>query len=105
MNTLYVDLIFISICLIGLLGCMLDCFKLKREGTPLERALKQLEQERQENIKWQINRNLEARKRKTAISDLIAMFGNRDIKVDYDSDQFYVIIKINKDELIEREVK
>jgi hypothetical protein len=84
---------------------MLDCFKLKREGTPLERALKQLEQERKANIKWQINRNLEAKKRKQAISDLIAMFGNRDIKIDYESDSFYVIIKINKDELIEREVK
>lgn len=99
------DLILLSIFVIALLWCALDLYKLKREGTPLERALKQLEQERQENIKWQINRNLEARKRKTAISDLIAMFGNRDIKVDYDSDQFYVIIKINKDELIEREVK
>lgn len=102
---LYFDLIFISIGLIALLWCAFDLYKLKREGTPYERALKQLEQERKENIKWQINRNLEARKRKTAISDLIAMFGNRDIKIDYESDRFYVIIKINKDELIEREVK
>lgn len=99
------DLILISIGLIALLWCAFDLYKLKREGTPLERALKQLEQERKENIKWQINRNLEARKRKTAISDLIAMFGNRDIKIDYESDRFYVIIKINKDELIEKEVK
>lgn len=99
------DLILLSICVIALLWCAFDLYKLKREGTPLERALKQLEQERQENIKWQINRNLEARKRKTAISDLIAMFGNRDIKIDYESDRFYVIIKINKDALIEREVK
>lgn len=104
-HTLYFDLIFISIGLIVLLWCVLDLYKLKREGTPLERALKQLEQERKANIKWQINRNLEVKKRKTAISDLIAMFGNRDIKIDYESDSFYVIIKINKDELIEREVK
>ena len=105
MNTLYFDLILISIGLIAVLWCMLDCFKLKRGGTPLERALKQLEQERKENIKWQIERNLQAMKRKTPISDLVAMFGNRDIKIDYESDRFYVIIKINKDELIEREVK
>lgn len=101
-HPIYFDLILISICLIGLLWCMLNCFK---TNTPLERELNRLEQEKKEHIKWQINRNLEARKRKTAISDLIAMFGNRDIKVDYDSDQFYLIIKINKDELIEREVK
>lgn len=104
-HTLRFDLILLSIFVIALLWCDLDLYKLKRGGTPLERALKQLEQEWQENIKWQINRNLEARKRKTAISDLIAMFGNRDIKIDYESDSFYVIIKINKDELIEREVK
>lgn len=46
MNTLYFDLILISICLIALLWCVLDLYKLKREGTPLERALKQLESER-----------------------------------------------------------
>lgn len=84
---------------------MLDCFKLKREGTPLERALKQLEQEKKEHIKWQINRNLAARKRKDVIYDLVASCDFRDIEVDYDSDQFYVIIKIHKAALIEREVK
>ena len=105
MSILYFDLILIIIGLIGLLWCVLDLYKLKREGTPLERALKQIEQERKDNIKRQIERNLEARKRKTAISDLIAMFGNRDINIDYESDRFYVIIKINKDALIEREVK
>ena len=104
-HPLYFYLILISICLIGLLWCMLDCFKLKREGTPLERALKQLEQEKKEHIKWQINRNLAARKRKDVIYDLVASCDFRDIKVDYDSDQFYVIIKIHKAALIEREVK
>lgn len=63
-HPLYFDLILISIGLIALLWCAFDLYKLKREGTPLERALKQLEQERKENIKWQINRNLEARKEK-----------------------------------------
>ena len=77
---------------------MLQCFS----KSPYEKVL---EQKKQEQLKWQINRNLEARKRKTAISDLIAMFGNRDINIDYESDRFYVIIKINKDVLIEREVE
>lgn len=101
-HPIYFDLTLISIGLIGLMWCMLNCFK---TNTPLERELKRLEQEKKEHIKWQINRNLEVRKRKKAIYDLIAMFGNRDIKIDYESDRFYVIIKINKDELIEREVK
>lgn len=104
-HPLYFNLILLSVCLIGLLWSVLDLYKLKREGTPLKRALKQLEQEKKANIKWQIERNLQAKKRKNAISDLVAMFGNRDIKIDYESDRFYVIIKINKDELIEREVK
>lgn len=32
-------------------------------------------------------------------------FDFRDIKLDEKSDKFYVIIKINKDALIEREIK
>ena len=99
------DLILISIGILALLWCALDLYKLKREGTPYERALKQIEQERKENIKRQINRNLAARKRKDAIYDLIGYFDFRDIKVDEKSDKFYVIIKINKDALIEREIK
>ena len=102
---LYFDLILISIGLIALLWCALDLYKLKREGTPYERALKQLEQKKQENIKRKINRNLEARKRKDAIYDLIGNFDFRDIKVDVDSDTFYVIIKIHKAALIEREIE
>lgn len=102
---LYFDLILISIGLIALLWCVLDLYKLKREGTPYERALKQIEQERKDNIKRQVNRNLEARKRKNAIYDLIGNFDFRDIKVDVDSDTFYVIIKIHKSALIERKVK
>lgn len=101
---LYFDLILISIGLIALLWSGLDLYKLKRESTPYERTLKQLEQKKQENIKSQINRNLEARKRKKAIYDLIGNFDFRDIKVDVDSDTFYVIIKIHKSALIEREV-
>ena len=104
-HPLRTDLILISICLIFLLWCVLDLYKLKREGTPYERMLKQLEQERKDNIKRQINRNLAARKRKDAIYDLIGYLDFRDIKVDVDRDKFYVIIKINKDALIEREVK
>ena len=99
------DLILISIGIIAFLWCALDLYKLKREGTPYERALKQIEQERKENIKRQINRNLAARKRKDAIYDLIGYFDFRDIKVDVDSDEFYVVIKIHKGALVEREVK
>jgi len=84
---------------------VLDLYKLKCEGTPYEQALKQIERERKENIKRQIERNLAARKRKDAIFELLDNFGYRNITVDYTSDRFYVIIKINKDVLIEREVK
>ena len=101
-HPLYFDLILISIGLVALLWFMLDCFK---TNTPLERALKQLEQERKERIKWQINQNLEVRKRKKAIYDLITNFDFRDIKFDEATDRFYVIIKINKEALKEREVK
>ena len=104
-HPLRTDMILISICLIALLWCVLDLYKLKCEGTPYEQALKQIERERKENIKRQINRNLAARKRKDAIYDLIGYFDFRDIKVDVDSDEFYVIIKIHKGSLIEREVK
>ena len=104
-HPLRTDMILISICLIALLWCVLDLYKLKSEGTPYEQALKQIERERKENIKRQINRNLAARKRKDAIYDLIGYFDFRDIKVDVDSDEFYVIIKIHKGSLIEREVK
>ena len=102
---LYFDLILISIGLIALLWCAFDLYKLKREGTPYERALKQIEQERKDNIKRQIERNLQAKNRKQAIFDLMDNFDFIDIAVDYNSDKFYVIIKINKDALIEREVK
>lgn len=104
-HPLYFDLMLISICIIPLLWCVLDLYKLKREGTPLERALKQIEQERKDNIKRQIERNLQAEKRKWAIIKLLDSFDYRNITVDYRSDEFYVIIKINKDALMEREVK
>lgn len=104
-HPLRTDMILISICLIFLLWCVLDLYKLKREGTPYEQALKQIERERKENIKRQIERNLAARKRKDAIYKLIGDFDVRDIKVDVDSDKFYVIIKIHKGALTEREVK
>ena len=101
-HPLYFYLILISICLIGLLWCMLDCFKPKN---PLKQEFKRIEQKKQEHIKWQINQNLAAKKRKKAIYDLMDSFNFRDIKLDEKSDKFYVIIKINKDALIEREVK
>ena len=104
-HPLRTDMILISICLIFLLWCVLNLYKLKCEGTPYEQALKQIERERKENIKRQINRNLAARKRKDAICKLIGDFDVRDIKVDVDNDEFYVIIKIHKSALIEREVK
>ena len=104
-HPLRTDMILISICLIFLLWCVLDLYKLKREGTPYERMLKQIEQERKDNIKRQIERNLQAEKRKWAIIKLLDDFGYRNITVDYRSDKFYVIIKINKDALKEREVK
>ena len=101
-HPIYFDLILISIGLIVLLWFV---FKIIHTDTPLERALKQLEQERKEHIKWQVNRNLEVRKRKKAIYDLITNFDFRDIKFDEATDRFYVIIKINKEALKEREVK
>lgn len=101
-HPLYFDLILISIGLIALLWCMLDCFKPKN---PLKQELKRIEQKRQEHIKWQVNQNLEVKKRKMAIFELLNSFNFRDIKLDEKSDKFYVIIKINKDALIEREVK
>lgn len=104
-HPLRTDMILISICLIFLLWCVLDLYKLKSEGTPYEQALKQIERERKENIKWQIERNLAAKKRKQAIYDLLDNFDFIDTAVDYTSDKFYVIIKINKDALKEREVK
>lgn len=104
-HPLRTDMILISICLIFLLWCVLDLYKLKREGTPYEQALKQIERERKENIKRQIERNLQAKNRKQAIFGLLDNFGYKNITVDYTSDRFYVIIKINKDVLTEREVK
>lgn len=104
-HPLYFDLILISIGLIAMIWCVLDFLKITHTDTPLERALKQLERERKENIKWQINRNIAARKRKDAIHALIGYFDFRDIKVDVDSDEFYVVIKIHKGALVEREVK
>lgn len=101
-HPLYFYLILISICLIGLLWCMLDCFKPKH---PLKQELKRIEQKKQEHIKWQINQNLAAKKRKKAIYDLMDSFNFRDIKLDEKSDKFYVIIKIHKDALKEMEVK
>lgn len=101
-NRFFFDLILISICLIGLLWCMLGCFKPKN---PLKQELKRIEQKKQEHIKWQINQNLAAKKRKKAIYDLMDSFDFRDIKLDEKSDKFYVIIKIHKDALKEMEVK
>lgn len=81
---------------------MLDCFKTKN---PLKQELERIEQKKQEHIKWQVNQNLEVKKRKMAIFELLNSFNFRDIKLDEKSDKFYVIIKISKDALIEREVK
>ena len=81
---------------------MLDCFKTKN---PLKQELERIEQKEQEHIKWQVNQNLEVKKRKMAIFELLNSFNFRDIKLDEKSDKFYVIIKISKDALIEREVK
>ena len=71
----------------------------------VETEMKRIMEKRKANIKWQIERNLQAKKRRNAIHDLVAAFNYRDIKLDEESDKFYVIIKINKDVLIEREVK
>lgn len=60
---------------------------------------------KQENIKWRINQNLSAKKRKQAIYDLIENFELRDIKVIDEIDSYHVIIKIDKRGLMEREIK
>ena len=67
--------------------------------------MRNLEYRKKEHIKWQINQNLAAKKRKKAIYDLMDSFDFRDIKLDEKSDKFYVIIKINKDALMEMEIE
>ena len=89
-----------------LIVCMLiHSFNYINFEPSVETEMKRIMEKRKENIKWQINRNLAAKKRKKAIYDLMDSFDFRDIKLDGKSDRLYVIIKINKDSLIEREVK
>ena len=63
MSKLYFDLILISICIIVLILLVLPFFKTNHRDTLFELTMKQLERDKQENIKWQINRNLEAERR------------------------------------------
>lgn len=93
------------IALIIIVCMMIHSFNYIHSEPSVETEMKRIMEKRKENIKWQINRNLQAKKRRNAINDLVAAFDYRDIKLDEESDKFYVIIKINKDVLIEREVK
>ena len=86
--------------------CMLiHSFNYINSEPSVETEMKRIMEKRKENIKWQIERNLQAKKRINAIHDLASAFDYRDITLDEKSDKFYVIIKINKDVLIEREIK
>lgn len=93
------------IALIIIVCMLIHSFNYINSEPSVETKMKRIMEKRKENIKWQINRNLAAKKRKKAIYDLMDSFDFRDIKLDEKSDRFYVIIKINKDALIEREVK
>ena len=93
------------IALIIIVCMMIHSFNYISSEPSVETEMKRIMEKRKANIKWQIERNLQAKKRRNAIYDLVAAFDYRDIKLDEESDKFYVIIKINKDVLIEREVK
>lgn len=93
------------IALIIIVCMMIHSFNYIHSEPSVETEMKRIAEKKKEHIKWQINRNLSARKRKKAIYDLIENFNFRDIKVDKDSDRFYVIIKINKDALMEMEIE
>lgn len=93
------------IALIIIVCMMIHSFNYISSEPSVETEMKRIMEKRKANIKWQIERNLQAKKRRNAIHDLVAVFDYRDIKLDEESDKFYVIIKINKDVLIEREVK
>lgn len=93
------------IALIIIVCMMIHSFNYISSEPSAETEMKRIMEKRKANIKWQIERNLQAKKRRNAIHDLVAAFDYRDIKLDEESDKFYVIIKINKDVLIEREVK
>ena len=99
------DLIIVILFLFAIFYCMISDFKFMRTDYDVKREMRNLEYRKEEHIKWQIKQNLAAKKRKKAIYDLMNSFDFRDIKLDEESDKFYVIIKINKDVLIEREVK
>lgn len=99
------DLIIVILFLFAIFYCMISDFKFMRTDYDVKREMRNLEYRKKEHIKWQIKQNLAAKKRKKAIYDLMNSFDFRDIKLDEESDKFYVFIKINKDVLIEREVK
>lgn len=73
--------------------------------SPVDKEYKFFEEKKKTHIKWLIKENLEVRKRKDAIYKLLEVFDLSDIKIDTKNDSDYVIIKINKDVLMEREVK
>ena len=99
------DLMLVILFLFAIFYSMIGYFKFRRTDQYVKREMRNLEYRKKEHIKWQINQNLAAKKRKKAIYDLMDSFDFRDIKLDEKSDKFYVIIKINKDVLIEREIK
>ena len=92
------------IALIIIVCMMIHSFNYISSEPSVETEMKRIMEKRKENIKWQINRNLAAKKRKQAICELLDNFDYRNITVDYTSDKFNVIIKINKDALMERDV-
>ena len=73
--------------------------------SPVDKEYKLFLEKKKTRIKWRINQNLEVKKRKDAIYKLLEVFDLSDIKIDRKNDSDYVIIKIKKDVLIEREIE
>ena len=73
--------------------------------SPVDKEYKLFEEKKKAHIKWQIKQNLEAKKRMHAIYNLLEVFDLSDIKIDTKNDRDYVIIKIKKDVLREKEIK
>lgn len=99
------EIFLLSATIIAILIIPVHCIISMRPDPQLKKEMKRIMEKKKENIKRQIERNLAARKRKDLIYDLVESCNFRDINIDYDSDRFYVIIKIHKDALIEREIK
>lgn len=99
------EIFLLSATIIAILIIPVHCIISMRPDPQLKKEMKRIMEKKKENIKRQIERNLKAKKRRNALQELAATFDYEGITFDDKSDKFYVIIKINKDALIEREIK